>query len=251
MMKPALLIITSDENDLNSMVRICEEGIPGIQILTASTGLIGLRLAHYYSPCVVVVEVDLPDLNGWKVCQKIKAESPNAFTPVLILSNGVNTDLLVNNITDVRPDGILLKPYGSMELILQLRSLIRWSEIETKNRNSLERLVATRTAALMEGMERLRQEAAQRREAEADRERLLQRLQRTLSEVKTLRGLLPICSNCKKIRDDHGIWNQIELYIPQHSEAQFTHGICPDCIKELYPNLFENQNSATQSARNK
>jgi hypothetical protein len=53
--------------------------------------------------------------------------------------------------------------------------------------------------------------------------------------VKTLKGLLPICSACKKIRDDKGYWSQIDAYISKHSEAEFTHGICPECAKKLYP----------------
>jgi len=67
----------------------------------------------------------------------------------------------------------------------------------------------------------------------------VKRLQAALDNVKTLRGLLPICSSCKKIRDDSGYWNQIELYVRDHSDADFSHGICPDCAKELYPELYE------------
>lgn len=62
-------------------------------------------------------------------------------------------------------------------------------------------------------------------------------IEQTLKEIRILRGLLPICSNCKKIRDTTGSWSQIEEYILKHSEAQFTHGICPDCIKKLYPEI--------------
>jgi hypothetical protein len=64
-------------------------------------------------------------------------------------------------------------------------------------------------------------------------------LNKGLSELKNLRGILPICANCKKIRDDEGYWNRIEKYIMEHSEAEFTHSICPDCTRELYPELFE------------
>ena len=64
-----------------------------------------------------------------------------------------------------------------------------------------------------------------------------QELQTLLDNVKTLRGLLPICSNCKKIRDDKGYWNQIESYVSKHSEAQFSHSICMECAKKLYPDL--------------
>lgn len=71
--------------------------------------------------------------------------------------------------------------------------------------------------------------------AEEERERLLSELQKTLNEVKTLSGLVPICANCKKIRDDKGFWNQVETYIQERSEARFSHGICPDCVQVLYP----------------
>jgi hypothetical protein len=72
-----------------------------------------------------------------------------------------------------------------------------------------------------------------------EKEELIGELQEALAKVKTLRGLLPICANCKKIRDDRGYWNRIEAYIGQHTDAQFSHGICPDCAKKLYPELFE------------
>ncbi|MFH1215229.1 MAG: response regulator [Pseudomonadota bacterium] len=62
-------------------------------------------------------------------------------------------------------------------------------------------------------------------------------LEEALCKVKTLSGLLPICANCKKIRDDKGYWNQIELFIRDHSFAEFSHGICPDCVRKLYPEL--------------
>jgi hypothetical protein len=67
----------------------------------------------------------------------------------------------------------------------------------------------------------------------------VEHLKTTLSEVKTLTGLLPICTSCKKIRDDKGYWNQIELYIKEHSEADFSHSICPECAKKLYPEFYK------------
>ena len=76
-----------------------------------------------------------------------------------------------------------------------------------------------------------------RKEAEAESQRLLEELKQALHKVKQLRGLLPICSSCKKIRDDKGYWKQIESYIQEHSEAEFSHGICPECAKALHPDL--------------
>ena len=75
------------------------------------------------------------------------------------------------------------------------------------------------------------------KKSEKERERLIVELQEALGEVRALSGLLPICSSCKKIRDDKGYWNQIESYIRDHSEAQFSHSICPECARELYPHL--------------
>lgn len=76
---------------------------------------------------------------------------------------------------------------------------------------------------------------SQRKKAEEQKDRLVLELQKALSEVKTLSGLLPICSHCKKIRDDNGYWNQIEVYIHEHSDAKFSHGICQECLKKYYP----------------
>ncbi len=77
-------------------------------------------------------------------------------------------------------------------------------------------------------------EIVQRKLAQKEREDMIVKLQNTLAEIKTLRGILPICSSCKKIRDDKGYWNQIESYISSYSSAEFSHGICPECSDLLY-----------------
>lgn len=78
-----------------------------------------------------------------------------------------------------------------------------------------------------------------RKKYESERENLILELQNALTEVKTLSGLLPICSSCKKIRDDKGYWIQVETYISKHSDATFTHGLCPECLKQYYPEVYE------------
>ncbi|MFZ0449625.1 MAG: response regulator [Desulfatiglandaceae bacterium] len=77
----------------------------------------------------------------------------------------------------------------------------------------------------------------ERKQAEQQREKTIVKLQDALAEVKTLRGFFPICSYCKKIRDDKGYWNQIESYIQKHSDAEFSHGICPECAEKYYPDM--------------
>jgi hypothetical protein len=72
-----------------------------------------------------------------------------------------------------------------------------------------------------------------------ERDQLIEDLQRSAANVRALSGLLPICAGCKQIRDDKGYWSQVECYVQEHSEATFTHGLCPDCIKKYYPELNE------------
>ncbi len=76
-----------------------------------------------------------------------------------------------------------------------------------------------------------------RKRAERERERLIVELRQAADQIKTLRGLLPICASCKNVRDDQGYWDHIENYIQAHSEARVSHGICPDCFQKLYPHL--------------
>jgi len=72
-----------------------------------------------------------------------------------------------------------------------------------------------------------------------EKELAIDGLREAMNKISTLRGLLPICASCKKIRDDKGYWNQIEVYISEHTEADFSHGICPDCAKDLYGEILD------------
>ena len=77
--------------------------------------------------------------------------------------------------------------------------------------------------------------AVQRNQVERRREELISELKVAIAKIRTLGGLLPICSSCKSIRDDEGYWNQLETYIGDHSDAEFSHGVCPQCLGKLYP----------------
>lgn len=102
---------------------------------------------------------------------------------------------------------------------------------------NLEKKIQERTRELDAVNSKLLAEIEERKKTELEKEKLICKLQEALEKVKLLSGFLPICSSCKKIRDDKGYWNQIEEYIRNHSEAEFSHGICPDCAKRLYPEI--------------
>jgi len=88
----------------------------------------------------------------------------------------------------------------------------------------------------------------ERKKLEAEKDGLIAQLKASLEKVKLLNGLIPICASCKKVRDDKGYWNDVELYVRQHSEAEFSHGICPDCMEKLYPEFSKRKNN--QSRKN-
>ncbi len=93
------------------------------------------------------------------------------------------------------------------------------------------------TESRVVGASSIARDITESRRIREEREKLLYELQQAMSKVKVLSGLIPICANCKKIRDDKGYWNHLEVYIRTHSEADFTHGICPACLEKLYPEL--------------
>lgn len=132
--------------------------------------------------------------------------------------------------------------HGSAMLRAFVRSGCRnfQGEVHTTGADGVRRCLAASLNGIVQdgrlvrawGVER---DVTEQKRAAAERERLIGELQQALAEVKTLSGLLPICASCKKIRDDGGYWRQVESYFQAHSDVSFSHGICPDCVKVLYP----------------
>jgi uncharacterized PurR-regulated membrane protein YhhQ (DUF165 family) len=104
--------------------------------------------------------------------------------------------------------------------------------VEIENRPVLA--ILRQVAEIKQELTLAQEEIERRKIAEKERDQVIERLKKTLSEVKTLQGLLPICAHCKKIRDDKGYWNQLEAYIEAHSDVRLSHGICPDCAEKYY-----------------
>ncbi|HOQ11197.1 MAG TPA: hypothetical protein PK104_02395 [Spirochaetota bacterium] len=109
------------------------------------------------------------------------------------------------------------------------------------HKENLEFLVQERTKQLQESNKKLEEELKIRTETEKILHLEKEKLENAMAEVKTLSGLLPICASCKKVRDDRGYWKQIEKYIQEHSDAVFSHGLCPDCAKKLYPDFYKDE----------
>ncbi|KJR99191.1 MAG: hypothetical protein VR65_17430 [Desulfobulbaceae bacterium BRH_c16a] len=112
------------------------------------------------------------------------------------------------------------------------KTYLRVSEELKKSNEMLEKRIADRTAELTD-------EVAERKRYGKERDEVILELKDALGQIKVLTGLLPTCAACKKIRDTEGQWVQMETYIQAHSDARFTHGICPGCAKELYPDIYD------------
>jgi len=128
-------------------------------------------------------------------------------------------EMLKNNLSRVQFEKRYIKKNG--ELI--------WAELVTSSLRNQKAEVSFGLGMVVD--------ITERKQAERQREKLISELQNALSEIKTLKGILPICSYCKKIRDDKGYWNQIESYVRDHSETEFSHGICQECAEKHYPDM--------------
>jgi PAS domain S-box-containing protein len=137
---------------------------------------------------------------------------------------------------------------------LQSKEYIRYDDLPLQTKDGRSINVEFVSNVYQVGGEKVIQcnirEITRRRQAEEAREKLIGELKDALAKIKKLSGLLPICASCKKIRDDDGYWQRIEQYISEHSEAHFSHGICPECMEKLYPQCCKSKSDGTNPAVN-
>jgi DNA-binding response OmpR family regulator len=198
---------------------------------------------------VVISDYVMPQFSGLEALQILRASGQDL--PFIIVSGKIGEDIAVGAMKAGAHDYIVK---GNLaRLVPAIERELREAETRRERRKSdealrktfekLDIMVEERTAELSATNETLREEISWRKKAEEEREKLIRELRQALAEVKTLSGLLPICASCKKIRDDKGYWNQIEVYIRDHSHAEFSHGLCPDCAKKLYAEYFKKPGS--------
>ena len=180
----------------------------GYGIDTATNGDAGLELVRNTKPDIILLDILMPGKDGYEVLSILKKKTVTKDIPVIMitaLSGGKD----IEKALQLGAVDYIIKPFTDSEVKARIASAL-------KLRHSILALETTNR----------------------EKEKLIIELQEALSKVKLLSGFLPICANCKKIRDDKGYWKQVEQYIHEHSEAEFSHGICPDCSKKLYPELY-------------
>ena len=208
-MPPAVLVV-DDDPPIRRMLERTLRG-EGYHVELAGDGGSALAAVERSVPDAVVLDVAMPGLDGLAVCRRLRAKGLTALPILLLTARDAVSDRVLG--LDAGADDYLVKPFDTEELRARVHVGIRVLTLQ----------------------ERLAERVAQ--------------LQDALSKVKQLNGLLPICSYCKRIRSDHDYWEQVESYIAQHSDAQFSHGICPTCYATVSAEIDEMSRNRQQQKK--
>ena len=200
----SILYVEDEEVTRSAVARMLKRRV--LTVYEAENGREGLDLYKQYRPDIVISDIRMPLLDGMEMSKEIKSLDKNS--KIILTTAHSDASILINSI-EVGIDKYIMKPLDMASLFSSVEKCVENIMLEKK---------------------------IQQQNKEKDE--LIAKLQDALANVKKLSGLLPICSSCKKIRNDEGYWKQIEGYIAEHSEAVFTHGLCPDCVKKLYPTLI-------------
>ncbi|MBI3986050.1 MAG: response regulator [Lentisphaerae bacterium] len=196
----ALTVLLVEDNPGD--VRLIEEALQenpnsGITLIGANCLAAALALLPNSHFDAILLDLGLPDAVGQDAFRQLTRKFP--LIPIVI-TTGLDDETLAVNIVQEGAQDYLVKG--------------QWSRRE---------------------LARSLHYAVERQKSAMEKDRLIAHLKEALVQIRMLRGLLPICASCKKVRDDRGYWQQVEAYIQNHSEMKFTHSICPDCIRKLYP----------------
>jgi len=216
----------------------------GYKVSAASSGADALACLKERAFHLVVSDIVMPGMDGYELCREIKNNKGLKHIPVLLLTQLSEPEDIVKGL-ESGADNFVTKPYDPELLLSQVEYILINRTLRSKVRSEMGIEVifggekhfinSDRTQILDLLFSTYENSLQQKRELE----RLNEELKEALDTIKTLHGIIPICANCKKIRDDKGSWSQIEAYISEHSEAQFSHGICPECAKKLYPEFVK------------
>jgi phosphoserine phosphatase RsbU/P len=184
--KGNILVVDDKPDNLRLLVNLLSE--QGYKVRPVPSGKLALSGAQAIPPDIILLDVMMPEMDGFEVCKRLKKNNETKDIPIIFLTAKVETNDIVKGF-DMGGADYVCKPFQTAELLARIKTQIGFKKAK--------------------------------------------------EEIKTLQGLIPICASCKKVRDDEGLWSQIESYIEHRSDALFSHGICPDCLEEIYPQQYQ------------
>ena len=207
------ILIVDDSPDQQALLRSMLSKAGHVNILSADSAKSAFATLEMEtvstSVDLILMDVLMPEQDGVEACREIKRQDDLRDIPIIMVT--ARNDL--SNLQAAFAAGAIdyiTKPVNQVDLLARVSSALT-----------------------------LKQEMDCRKARELELRRSNDDLQKALKEVKVLRGLIPICASCKKIRNDSGFWQQLEEYLGEHSEAEFSHGLCQPCIKKLYPGVYQ------------
>lgn len=182
----------------------------------ATDGQQALEMVETEDYDLILLDIMMPGMDGFEVCQRIKQMPEKKDIPIIYLTARTQKQDIVQGLTAGAVDYIT-KPFNSTELKARVQTHL----------------------ALKKARDCISDQNIQLGKKNETLEKLNSELKEAMEKIKTLEGILPICSFCKKIRDDKGYWEQIESYMSKHADVLFSHGLCPDCLNSQYPEFAD------------
>lgn len=216
----------------------------GCQVTLAKDGAEALQVLRTLRPTMVISDIVMPHMDGYELCRRIKSDKDTADIPVILVTQLSEPEDILKGL-ECGADNFITKPYDENFLLARLQYILinRRLRKTTSTDMGLEVYFANRrhfiTSDRMQILDLLFSTYESALQKARELEQTNKKLQEALETIKTLEGILPICAGCKKIRDESGEWQPLERYIGDRSNAQFSHGLCPECARNLYPQYFD------------
>jgi DNA-binding response OmpR family regulator len=226
----AILVVDDTPTSLKLLTGTLEA--KGYQVRAANSGELALASVALLPPELILLDIRMPEMDGFEVCRRLKSREESRDIPIIFISALTDVEDRVEGFRCGAVD-FISKPFQREELLARVST-----HLELRRLHSA---LKEQTVELQQANKQLQNEISERKAIEEELAVKVSQLEDTLARVKQLEGIIPICMYCKKIRDDKDSWSQIEAYITEHTEAYFSHGICPECREKLqkeYPELM-------------
>jgi DNA-binding response OmpR family regulator len=211
MQPPRDTVLLVDDNLSNLKLLLGVLQGQGLAVSVARSGTEALERLLHLTPDLILLDVLMPGLNGFDTCRCIKAQSAYRDIPILFMTALTDIDSKLQGFAAGGVDYVT-KPFETSEVLARVHTHLTMRRLH----------------------QRLALQNAELQVTNVQLSEVTTTLRTALEEVKTLRGLIPICAWCKQIRDVQGLWHEVEAYLREHTEADFTHGLCPACRKEAF-----------------